>query len=270
VHVWTADVIRYPLAAGYSVAAMQPASFTTEEYLAVARPLGIEQTVLIQMDFYGYDNSYMLDAIGRFPGIFAGVAQVDEHGADPAGEMSRLKRLGVRGVRIVPQRRGDPTWLDHPGMHALWKCGARESMAICPMIDAEDLPAIARMCRTFPDTQVVIDHCAGIGSDGQFRLDNLQALCDLAQWTQTYVKLSAFYHLGQKRPPYEDVVPMIRRLLDAFGPGRLMWGSDAPFQLQPPNHYHASLDFMRDQIDFVSSGDREWLLERTAAKVFFA
>ena len=33
----------------------------------------------------------------------------------------------------------------------------------------------------------------------------------------TYVKLSAFYHLGAKRPPYTDVLPMLRRLVDAFG-----------------------------------------------------
>ena len=207
VHAWTADVIRYPLAAGYSVAAMQPASFTPEDFLAFARPLGVERAVLIQMDFYGYDNSYLLDSLWRFPDIFTGVAQVDEYGADPVGEMRRLRRLGVRGVRIVPQRRGDPTWLDSPGMHALWQCGARERMAICPMIDTEDLPAVARMCRTFPETPVVVDHFAGIGSDGQFRMADLQSLCDLAEWSQSYVKLSAFYHLGQKRPPYDDVVP---------------------------------------------------------------
>ncbi len=270
VHVWTSDVASYSLAAGYRVAQMQPPRFTPEEFLAIARPLGVERTVLIQMDFYGYDNSYLLDTIRRFPGVFSGVAQIDEHGANPAAELRRLKALGVRGVRIMPPKRGDLTWLDSPGMQALWQCSAQEQLAICPLIDAEDLPAVNRMCQKFTDTPVVIDHCAGIGSDGQFREDDLESLCALAQFTQTYVKLSAFYYLGEKRPPYTELTPMIRRLFDCFGPARLMWGSDSPFQLLPPNTYQASLDFMRDQLDFLSADDRAWVLERTAANLFFS
>ena len=270
VHVWTSDVASYPLAAGYSVAQMHPASFTPEAFIAIARPLGVERTVLIQMDFHGFDNSYMLDTIERYPGLFSGVAQVDPHGADPAAEMRRLKALGVRGARIVPPRRGDPTWLDSPGMHALWRCGAMEQVAICPLIESDDLPAVDRMCREFPETPVVVDHCAGIGSDGQFREADLRSLCQLAGHARAYVKLSAFYFLGQKRPPYTDLAPMIRRLLDAFGPERLMWASDSPFQMQPPNNYPASLELIRDRLDFLNSSDKEWLLHGAAAKVFFS
>lgn len=269
VHVWTSDVASYPLAAGYSAAQMQPSSITPEEFMTIARPLGVERAVLIQMDFYGFDNSYMLDTIKRFPGVFLGVAQVDPNSADPAAEMRRLKALGVRGVRIAPPRPGDRMWLDSRGMNALWQCGASDQMAICPLIDAEDLSAIESNCRRFPDTRVVIDHFAGIGSDGSFREADLRSLCGLAQHKQTFVKLSAFYFLGKKRPPYADLTPMIRRLLDAFGPERLMWGSDSPFQLQPPNTYQASLEFVRDQLDFINPGDKQWLLHQTAANVFF-
>lgn len=270
VHVWTSDVTTYPLAADYCVPRDQPISFTSEVFLAITRPLGVERTVLIQSDFYGFDNSYLLDTIQRFPGVFAGVAQIDEFGADPVAELRCLKSLGIRGVRIVPPKRGDSKWLDGPGMQALWLCGAAEQLAICPLIDADDLTTVTRMCRRFPETTVVVDHAANIGSDGQFREADLKSLCDLAQFPLTHAKLSGFYFLGQKRPPYIELAPMIRRLLDAFGPERLMWGSDCPFQLQPPNSYPASLGLVRDRLDFVSSGDKEWLLHRTAAKVFFS
>src|SRR4051812_3707617 len=61
VHVWTPDIERYPLAAGYSKADMQPPSFTPEELFRHARPAGVTRINLIQMSFYGFDNSFLLE-----------------------------------------------------------------------------------------------------------------------------------------------------------------------------------------------------------------
>ena len=61
---------------------------------------------------------------------------------------------------------------------------------------------------------------------------------------------------------------MIRRLLEAFGPKRLMWASDSPYQLQGANTYKASIGLVRDRLD-LSKADREWLLAKTAEAVFF-
>jgi predicted TIM-barrel fold metal-dependent hydrolase len=269
VHVWTPDVERYPLAPGWSTSQMSPRSFTPQELLALARPAGVDRVVLIQMIFYGYDNSYMLDCMRQFPGVLSGVAQIDEHGADPPAEMRRLRRHGVRGVRIFPPRRGVADWLDGAGMRAMWQTAAADGLAMCPLIDADDLPAVDRMCRAFPDTAVVIDHCARIGGDGQFRDADLSRLCQFARHKRVYVKLSAFYFLGTKRPPYDDVSPMARRLLDAFGPERLMWATDCPFQAQPPHSYEASLALIRDRLE-LSACDKWRLLRGTAEETFFS
>lgn len=269
VHVWTSDFKRYPLAAGFSPNQMIPPSFTPEELLALARAVNVDRIVLIQMVFYAYDNSYMLNCMRKYPGVFSGIALVDEHGENPAAEMRRLKSLGVRGVRIVPPHLGAKDWLDGPGMKAMWTAAAEEGMAMCPLVNVEDLPAVDRMCRTFPETRVVIDHFARIGGDGKFRESDIQQLCNFAKLPHVYVKLSAFYYLGAKQPPYTDVLPMIRRLLDCFGAKRLMWATDSPFQVQPPHTYQASLQLIRDRVDFASPEDLEWILRGTAASLFF-
>ncbi len=46
-----------------------------------------------------------------------------------------------------------------------------------------------------------------------------------------YVKTSAFYALGRKRPPYEDLGGMIHKMVAEFGSKRLMWASDCPYQV---------------------------------------
>jgi predicted TIM-barrel fold metal-dependent hydrolase len=183
--------------------------------------------------------------------------------------MKRLKELGVRGVRIRPPQRGAQGWLDSAGMRTMWAASAKERIAMCPLIDPDDLPAVDRMCSAFPDSPVVIDHCARIGGDGQFRDGDVRQLCDLAKYRHTYVKLSAFYFLGAKRPPYADALPLLRRLIAAFGPQRLMWATDSPFQVQSPHSYQASLELIRDRLDGVSQSDRQWMLGRTAASLFF-
>ena len=64
---------------------------------------GVARIVLIQMSFYGYDNSYMLDTMARFPGVFSGVAVIDPAAADVRDQMLQLKSRGVRGLRLNPR-----------------------------------------------------------------------------------------------------------------------------------------------------------------------
>lgn len=266
VHVWTRDMARYPLAKGFAPGQMRPASFTPEQLLAEARPCGVERIVLIQVGFYGYDNSYMLDTMARFPGVFSGVAVIDENGR-PAAAMRHLKRCGVRGFRIRP---GSPGWLDTPGMNAMWECGAEENLALCPLMNPGALPALDRMCRRHPETPVVIDHFARVGAGGEIRGEDVRQLCAMAAHPRVHVKLSAFYALGKRQPPYLDLIPMIRRLYDAFGPRRLMWATDGPYQLQTGHTYRASLELIRDRLEFATPAGRESLLRGTAERVFFS
>jgi predicted TIM-barrel fold metal-dependent hydrolase len=62
---------------------------------------------------------------------------------------------------------------------------------------------------------------------------------------------------------------LIRRVYDSFGPKRLLWGSDCPFQiLNEP--YEESIAVIRDRLSFFSAADREWILRRTAEELFFS
>jgi predicted TIM-barrel fold metal-dependent hydrolase len=62
---------------------------------------------------------------------------------------------------------------------------------------------------------------------------------------------------------------MIKRLLECYGPARLMWGSDSPYQIVEPNTYGDSVKLITEKCDFLSAADREQLLRGTAEKVFF-
>ena len=269
-HIWTRDVERFPLAEGRTLADLIPPSFTNEELLRICEPEGVEKVVLIQHHIYhGWDNSYLLHAAERAPERFRVVGMIDDQTNRPDAEMRRLLKRHVTGFRITSWIRGRDHWLDGSGMAAMWKCGAETRQAMCCLIDPPDLPAVDRMCRRNPETPVVIDHFARIGTDGLIRDDDVRQLCGLARHNNVCLKASAFYALGQKKPPYLDLVPMIRRVYEAFGPERLMWASDSPYQLLEDNSYAASISLVRDQLDFLAADDKQWLLRKTAERVYF-
>ena len=269
VHVWTPDVAQYPLASGFDVSQMKPASFTPEELFVHTKANGVGRIVLIQMSYYRFDNRYMLDTMDRFPGVFSGVAIVDESAADPAGAMRELAAKGVRGFRINPGGTPLDAWIGSPGMAKMWGAAADEGLAICPLIGPEALPAIGKMCDRFPKTPVVIDHFARIGADGVIRDEQLESLARLADHAHVHVKISAFYALGKKQPPYTDLAPMIRRMRDAFGADRLLWASDCPYQVGPGHEYAAAIRLVREGLDFLSDQEKAAILHDTAERVFF-
>jgi predicted TIM-barrel fold metal-dependent hydrolase len=270
VHVWTPDTDRYPLAEGYTPADMQPPSFTPEQLLALATPHGVGRILLIQMSFYTTDNRYMLDCIAAQPEVFRGVAIIDHQAADTAETMRQLKQRGVTGFRLYADAEKTRAWLTDTAMDALWEQAAQNQQAICLLANPDALPAIDTLCQRHPDTPVVIDHFARIGMKGPIDPDQVRALTQLARHPKVHVKTSAFYALGEKKPPYTDLSPLIRTLRDSFGAQRLMWATDCPYQHQGEHSYAASISLIRDHLDFLSKEEKRAILRDTAATLFFA
>jgi predicted TIM-barrel fold metal-dependent hydrolase len=265
VHVWDLPNARFPYHDQDGPAVLP--SFTPEHMLDIARPAGVGRIVLVQI-MYGTDNSYLLDVMKRHPSVFSAIAIVDPESPSLGREMARLASLGVRGLRIM-QDDTQAGWLQTTSMRTLWRLAAETKLAVCCLITPTSLPALDRMCTEFYDTTVVVDHMGRIGLDGVIHDEEIKALCNLARYPRVQVKVSAFYALGKKRAPFADLIPVVRALHASFGPQRLMWGSDSPFQLKPPHTYAESLDFIIDGVPFLSAQDRAWMLRGTAEKTFF-
>jgi len=270
VHVWTPDLKSYPIdTSRYSVDDMKPASFTPLQLMKECQPSGVDRVVLIQMSFYNTDNSYMLDVISKHPGVFSGVGIVDHQAVDLTAQIRMLAKAGVRGFRISRRGKDAKNWVSDAGMGSLWKTASRSGLSICPLINPTDFDVVDQLCVKYPDTRVVIDHFGRVGISGQIVPAELDALCRLARHRNVHVKTSAFYALGKKQPPYKDLRPMLRRVVDAFSPQRLMWASDCPYQVQERHDYESSIALIRDHMDSLSETDRNWILRDTAEKVFF-
>ncbi len=268
-HIWTSDTSVFKLAPGMTVANLSPTDFTDDDLMDIARPQGVGRVVLIHHPpFHGFDNAYLTDAWHRHPDLFRVVGAVDDLRPHCDRAMKQLFQQGVTGFRIGP-RKGITDWLRTDGMIEMWKTAAETRQAMCCLINPDQLEAIDTNCHRHPETPVVIDHFARIGVDGTIREAAVKSLCHLARHRDVKVKISAYYALGKKQPPYDDLIPMIKRLYECFGPNRLMWASDSPYQLTGKNTYKDSISLVKDRLDFVTDEERRQLLQTTAEETFF-
>ena len=273
-HVWSDDLKRYPLGPWATTDDMKPYTFTDDELLAVMKPYGVTRAVLIQhAPLHGYDNSYIFDCARKRPGTFSVVAMINERTPHLKERLRDLRDQGARGIRIIPTKHADrtlnvdpPNWLKAPGMQLLWKHATELGVAVCPLLGPEFLPSLEPMCEQFPDTTVVIDH---FGHIDMAKPDTVASLTRLARHANVYVKVSAFYKFGNKKAPYEDVAPMVQKMVEAFGPERLMWASDCPYQLNNGNTFGDAVALIREGMPGLTADERRSILRGTAEEVFF-
>src|SRR5262249_49123850 len=159
--------------------------------------------------------------------------------------------------------------LEPAGYGKTFAQAARNGQAISCLIDADALPEVDRMCKKHAGTTVIIDHLARIGTSGTIDADAVKALCDRAKRKKVYVKVGGVYALGKKKAPYTDLSDLIEKVVKAYGVERCMWESDSPFQVVEGHKYRDSIALVESKLKFLSDGDREWLLRKTAEKLFF-
>lgn len=262
VHVWKRDP-RYPWAK--ETARPPEKDATPEMLLELMRANGVERTVLIQVIYYRWDNRYTADVLRQYPQYFRGVARVNPESRGAPDDLSRLvEEQGFQGVRLSPAADAMGDWIRGPLMPPLWKrChDLKASMNI--LTNVGRMPDIAALAEKFSDLTVVIDHMADCPAD---RPDELKKLLALARYPRVFVKVSHTWSVSKQPYPYRDAQEQVKRLYDAFGPRRLMWGTDWPM-VEPYCGYAKALAMVRDEMKFLTEDDKSWMLGRTVERVW--
>jgi predicted TIM-barrel fold metal-dependent hydrolase len=251
----------FPFAAG----TRPPAGDATPDMLQeLMRLNGVARTVIIQVIYYRWDNSYLASVLKRYPQQFMGVCRVNPEDPAAPDHLSQLTEQGFRGVRLSPAASAEGDWIRKAPIEPLWRRCAELRVPMTILTVPARLPDLVPLIEANPELTVVIDHMADCPLD---RPDLLKLLLDLARYPKVFVKISDMWSLSKQSYPFADAQDQVKRLLDRFGAQRLMWATNWPVSLtQLP--YARIVELYRDHFSFLSQGERNEVLWKTAQRVW--
>jgi len=201
-----------------------PCDAPKEKLFALRDYLGFTRNVIVQATCHGKDNRALVDALRSAGDLARGVATVGEEITE--AELAELHAAGVRGVRFnFLKRLADFT--PHDVLRRIADKVASFGWHVVVYFEAPDLPDLEDLFTSLP-TQVVVDHMGrpdvalGLGHPQFERFVRF-----MSENEGVWSKVSCPERLSLAGPPYDDVTPYARTIVERF-PDRVLWGTDWP------------------------------------------
>ena len=201
-----------------------PCDASKQQLFELRDHLGLSRNVIVQATCHGKNNDAMIDALRAAGDLTRGVAMV---GPDiTEDELRELDEAGVRGVRFNFLKRLVDTTPREAFMEIAervvkigWHCVV--------YFESQDLEDLQPFLTSLPGT-IVVDHMGRPDVTKPLDDPHFTRFMDLMSvHTNFWVKVSCPERLSVDGPPYNDVVPFARTLVDNFT-DRVLWGTDWP------------------------------------------
>lgn len=265
-HFWSYDAAEYPwIPAGSPL----HRSWLPDDLASLQAPLGLDGSVAVQARQTVAESEWLLSLADRHAGVKGVVGWVDLRSDRVEADLARLaahpKFVGVR--HVVQEEPDDAFMLGKDfqrGVSQLREHGLTYDILIYP----RQLEAAIRLAEAFPDQPFVLDHIAKPHvKDGVIEPWKSQ-LRRLAKLPHVHCKVSGMITEADHRAwrpehlrPYLDVV------FEAFGPSRLMWGSDWPVCLLAGG-YEQTFRLVDDYARGLPQAERDGLFGANCAKFY--
>jgi 2-pyrone-4,6-dicarboxylate lactonase len=186
--------------------------------------LGFTRNVIVQATCHGKDNRAMVDACRSSGGLARGIASV---GSDiTEAEIAEMHEAGVRGVRFnFVKRLVDAT--PQETFYLIADKIKSFGWHIVVYFEAQDLEELEPFLKKLP-TIIVVDHMGRPNVDKGVKHPNFQRFLRLMEENANiWSKVTCPERLTLEGPPYDDVVPFCKEIVDQFT-DRVLWGTDWP------------------------------------------
>ena len=217
------------------------------------RPLlvqtGVDATILVQAAPTPAETDYMLGIAERAKFILGVVGWIDLEAANAASEVRRRAEQPLfLGVRPMLQDLPDPGWVLQPSLRPALNAITAEGLVFDALILPNQISVITELATRHPQLSIVLDHAAKprLGDAGAM-VHWQRGIEALAQCANVTCKVSGLLTELQPGAGVADVMAAVAHLFDAFGPARLIWGSDWPV-LTLAGDYTAWFELAREAI----------------------
>ena len=262
-HIWTLDPERYPWHQTLSHVPIPVQPATAEQLLGEMDAAGVAWAALVQPSVYGWDNSYLCDSIQAHPDRFVGVCLVDPD--DPASpqHLRHWCERGCRGFRINVINQDDVSWLLQPDREPLFREGARLGASLSVQMRPRHARTVAELAARQPDLTIVADYLSpeAFGDPAA-----IVAVNELARQPNVWYKLLAVGLDSAEQWPFRDLWSLYGAAFEAFGPDRLVYGTDFPHVYRATT-YEEGVRWLHE-LPFVGEDVREQVADGSARRLW--
>lgn len=229
-------------------------SYAPADLVETLKAHDLDGTVLVQAAATVCETEYLLGLADATPWIKGVVGWVD---FENPNDLTHLQRFAAHpkflGVRPMIQDIPDVNWMLREDVQWGFKAVCDLGITFDALGFPQHLANFLTIVKRYPDMRVVYDHCMKpqirdqrVGKDA-FK-DWADGMAKLADQTKGCCKLSGLVTEADDGWTAEDMQPFVQHVLDVFGPGRVMWGSDWPvcrLQAEYDDWYALAQDFTK-------------------------
>lgn len=261
VHVWTANTPQRP----WPTRAIKPhrtVPFGPEDLLVEMRAAGIDRAVLVPPSWEGDRNDVVLDAAQRHPRTFAVMGRFDPTLPGSRERLSNWRsQAGMLGMRFNFAKDEFVPLLTEGHFDWVWPAAEKAGIPLMVLPMPSLLPRFYDIAARHPGLRLVMDHFAlHLGKKDESAFADFGALLKMAVLPNIVVKTSALPAYSSDPYPYRNLFGYIRQVYDAFGPRRMMWGTDIT---RLPCTYRQAVTMFTEEISWLNESDKEWIMGRT-------
>ncbi|SDZ44666.1 L-fuconolactonase [Micromonospora pattaloongensis] len=270
-HLWVRARHPQPWIDPLTMAAID-ADFDIDDLAPLAAAVGVTATVVVQSIATEAETADLLGVAAGSDLVRGVVGWVELTAEDVADRIDRLRAApgGDRlvGIRHLVQDEPDPAYLDRPDVRRGIAAVGAAGLAFDLLVRRHQLPMAARLARDLPEVRFVLDHLGKPALDGPGIADWGRDLRKLAAAPNTTAKLSGLA-TEMRRSPWAPahLRPAVEHALQAFGPDRLMFGSDWPVSLLA-TAYPRWVEAVAELLAELRDADRAAIWRHTAGRVY--
>lgn len=271
-HLWDLDVREQPWMTGSEMDPLRR-DFRPADLQDAMRGTSVDATVLVQTVADPDETPEMLVLAETVDRIAAVVGWVDLTAKDARERIGRLQTHPsggwLRGIRHQVEDEADPDWLIRPdvlaGLGAVEDAGLLYELLVRP----HQLPAAIKAVGQFPQLTFVLDHCAKPDVAAGELEPWASRIRALAAHPNVVCKLSGLVTQDDwaAQPDPSRLRACTEVVLDAFGPSRVMFGSDWPVCLLAAS-YAEVLGVAKDLTSGLSDTERAAVFDTTAREIY--
>jgi L-fuconolactonase len=218
---------------------------TPEELITMMDGANVGAAVLVTPSIYGSDNSLALHAWQLFPDRFRVIGRIDATRVDIAEQLSSwLEQPGMVGVRLTIVTNQERQLLTEGAFEPFF--AAAELNEIPVMIyPLHAIGVVGEIARRYSNLSLVVDHM-GLPQPPLMEpysdpFEPLPQLLAVGCYENVAIKLTGITSLSTRPYPFLDLTGPVEKLLKAFGPARILWGTDATVHDTP---YEEAVGFL--------------------------